>query len=51
MSDSTGGIHNPDGLDIGRVIGWKKEHGTVQGFPGAQDITQREPSSRSTATS
>ena len=39
VSDSTGGIHNPDGLDIGRVNGWKKEHGTVQGLPGARDIT------------
>jgi glutamate dehydrogenase/leucine dehydrogenase len=38
VSDSTGGIHKPDGLDIGRVIGWKKEHGTVQGFPGSRDI-------------
>ena len=24
------------GLDIDRVIAWKKEHGTVQGFPGAE---------------
>jgi glutamate dehydrogenase (NAD(P)+) len=39
VSDSTGGIHNPAGLDINRVIGWKKEHGTVQGFPGATDIS------------
>ncbi len=39
VSDSTGGIYNRDGLDIGRVNGWKKEHGTVQGFPGAQDIS------------
>ena len=39
VSDSTGGIHNPDGLDVARVIGWKKEHGTVQGFPGATDIS------------
>jgi glutamate dehydrogenase (NAD(P)+) len=39
VSDSTGGIHNPDGLDIKRVINWKKEHGTVQGFPGASDIS------------
>ena len=42
VSDSTGGIHNPDGLDIPRVIAWKKEHGTVQGFPGATDITNAE---------
>ena len=41
VSDSTGGIHNPDGLDIARVIAWKKEHGTVRGFPGATEITQR----------
>ena len=39
VSDSTGGIHNPAGLDIDRVIAWKKEHGTVQGFPGATDVT------------
>ena len=42
VSDSTGGIHNPDGLDIGKVIGWKAEHGTVQGFPGATDISNAE---------
>jgi glutamate dehydrogenase (NAD(P)+) len=39
VSDSTGGIHNPAGLDVSRVINWKKEHGTVQGFPGAEDIS------------
>ncbi|HEV7605247.1 MAG TPA: Glu/Leu/Phe/Val dehydrogenase [Candidatus Limnocylindrales bacterium] len=39
VSDSTGGIHNPAGLDIDKVIGWKAEHGTVQGFPGAKDIS------------
>ena len=39
VSDSTGGIHAPDGLDIGRVVQWKNEHGTVQGFPGTTDIS------------
>jgi glutamate dehydrogenase (NAD(P)+) len=39
VSDSTGGIHNPNGLEINRVIQWKQEHGTVQGFPGSKDIT------------
>ena len=39
VSDSTGGIHDPNGLDIARVTNWKKEHGTVQGFPGATDIS------------
>jgi glutamate dehydrogenase (NAD(P)+) len=39
VSDSTGGIHQPDGLDIAKVIAWKSEHGTVQGFPGSTDIS------------
>jgi glutamate dehydrogenase (NAD(P)+) len=39
VSDSTGGIHNPNGLEINRVIQWKQEHGTVQGFPGSKDIS------------
>jgi glutamate dehydrogenase (NAD(P)+) len=42
VSDSTGGIHRADGLDVDRVIAWKKEHGTVQGFPGARDISNAE---------
>ncbi|HEV8697051.1 MAG TPA: Glu/Leu/Phe/Val dehydrogenase [Candidatus Limnocylindrales bacterium] len=42
VSDSTGGIHQPDGLEISRVIAWKSEHGTVQGFPGSKDITNAE---------
>ena len=42
VSDSTGGIHNADGLDVDRVIAWKKEHGTVQGFPGATEISNAE---------
>jgi glutamate dehydrogenase (NAD(P)+) len=42
VSDSTGGIHNPIGLDISKVVAWKGEHGTVQGFPGARDITNAE---------
>jgi glutamate dehydrogenase/leucine dehydrogenase len=42
VSDSTGGIEDQKGLDIRRVIQWKQEHGTVQGFPGAKDITNAE---------
>jgi glutamate dehydrogenase (NAD(P)+) len=42
VSDSTGGIHDPSGLDIAKVIAWKQEHGTVQGFPGAKDISNAE---------
>ena len=39
VSDTGGGILNRDGLDIDRVIGWKKEHGTVAGFPGSDPIS------------
>jgi len=42
VSDSMGGIHNPAGLDIDRVIAWKAEHGTVQGFPGATNVSNEE---------
>ena len=42
VSDSQSGIRNMAGLDIARVINWKKEHGTVKGFPGAEDISNAE---------
>ena len=42
VSDSSGGIHNPDGLDIKRVMDWKAEHGTVVGFPGAKEVSNEE---------
>jgi len=42
VSDSVGGIRNMDGLNIDRVIAWKAEHGTVKGFPGAENITNAE---------
>jgi len=42
VSDSSGGITNPKGLDPGRVGAWKKEHGTVVGFPGADAVSNTE---------
>ena len=42
VSDSSGGIRDTSGLDVSRVTAWKKEHGTVQGFPHAEDITNAE---------
>jgi glutamate dehydrogenase (NAD(P)+) len=38
VSDSSGGIHTPAGLDPAKVNVWKREHGTVVGFPGSVDI-------------
>ena len=42
VSDSSGGISNPKGLDPQRVSAWKREHGTVVGFPGADAVSNTE---------
>ena len=42
VSDSGGGIHAADGMDVTRVSAWKREHGAVQGFPGARDVSNAE---------
>ncbi len=39
VSDTGGAIWRQDGLDIPKVVAWKKEHGTVVGFPGSKTIT------------
>ncbi len=39
VSDTGGAIWDQGGLDIPKVVAWKKEHGTVVGFPGSQTIT------------
>lgn len=42
VSDSKGGIYNPDGLDPDAVLQWKRETGSVKDFPGATNITNEE---------
>jgi glutamate dehydrogenase (NAD(P)+) len=42
LSDTTGGIHNPKGLDPRAVRAYKENHGSVVGFPGADRITNVE---------
>jgi len=39
VSDSRGGIYNPDGLEFNQVFTHKKRTGTVLGFPGAKEIS------------
>jgi glutamate dehydrogenase (NAD(P)+) len=41
-SDSTGGVYNPDGLDIPGLVEHKREHGSLQGFGGADAMTNDE---------
>jgi len=42
VSDSRGGIYSPDGLDTRDVIHFKKETGSVVGYPGAAFISNDE---------
>jgi glutamate dehydrogenase (NAD(P)+) len=39
VSDVTGGVHSPSGLDLGALIAWVADHRGVQGFPGGQPLT------------
>ena len=39
VSDSTGGIYKPEGFNPTSVLAWKKEHGSVVGFPGTKEIS------------
>jgi len=41
-SDSKGGIHNPKGLDPKQVVDYKLKKGSLQGFPGAEAITNEQ---------
>ena len=42
VSDSRGGVLDEGGLDIGEVMGYKREKGSVVAFPGAEKITNEE---------
>ena len=42
VSDSGGGIHNAYGLDVAATIAYKAEHAVLEGFPGADAITNEE---------
>src|SRR5437588_8506371 len=42
LSDSSGGIYNPKGLDVSKAIAFKQETGSLQGLQGADSITNEE---------
>jgi glutamate dehydrogenase (NAD(P)+) len=42
ISDATGGVHNPSGLDLVALCGWVAKSGGVAGFPGGDLITNEE---------
>lgn len=39
VSDSMGGIHNPNGLDLAAVSSWKRQTGSVVGFPESERVS------------
>jgi len=42
VSDSRGGVHNPDGLDPHKVLEHKKKTGSVVGYPGTKELSNEE---------
>jgi glutamate dehydrogenase (NAD(P)+) len=42
VSDSKGGIYRKEGLDVNKVLEHKEKTGSVQDFPGAKNITNKE---------
>src|SRR5215469_15464620 len=42
VSDTRGGIYHEDGLDLAAVLRHKQEHGSVVGFPHAQQVSVQE---------
>lgn len=43
VSDSRGGVYNPDGMDPKELSEFKAKNGTVVGFPGAEKISTTDP--------
>jgi glutamate dehydrogenase (NAD(P)+) len=42
VSDISGGIYSEHGLDIARVRAWVEDNGSVEGYPGADHVTNAE---------
>jgi glutamate dehydrogenase (NAD(P)+) len=42
LSDSTGGVHNPKGIDVAAAMAYKDENGVLTGLPGTEAVTNDE---------
>ena len=40
ISEREGGIHNPKGLDLDKVVAFRKENNTIIGFPGTTETAK-----------
>jgi glutamate dehydrogenase (NAD(P)+) len=38
VTDWKGGVYNPQGLDIGKMLDYAKQHKTIEGFPGGEPL-------------
>jgi len=42
VTDWKGGVYNPKGLEIDKLVAYAAEHKTVDGFPGAEPLTNEQ---------
>jgi len=42
LSDSSSGVHNPDGLDVPMALAHKQEHGSLAGLSNAEAVSNEE---------
>lgn len=42
LSDISGGVFNPKGIDVHRALRYSKEHGTLQGLPDSESVSNAE---------
>ncbi|MGH2506231.1 MAG: Glu/Leu/Phe/Val family dehydrogenase [Ktedonobacteraceae bacterium] len=42
LSDISGGVSNPNGIDVHRALRYSKEHGTLQGLPDSESVSNTE---------
>ncbi|GCE04532.1 Glu/Leu/Phe/Val family dehydrogenase [Dictyobacter aurantiacus] len=42
LSDISGGIYNPQGIDVPMAMRFSREHGSLRGMPGTEPVTNRE---------
>jgi glutamate dehydrogenase (NAD(P)+) len=42
VTDWKGGVHNPQGLDVAKLLAHLREHKTVDGFPGADPLSNED---------
>ncbi len=42
LSDISGGVYNPHGIDVHNALHYSKEHGTLRGLPNTETVTNTE---------